>query len=392
MKRGLRVRRVRVASVHVNSDKRVSASLTWAPAVVLFGRNDVGKSNILEAISWTGGEGVGRTDPLLDSDAPSVHFLVELELEGADSHDDGDDAQLLAALLQMRHVPPLFPYVDPDEPRPDPDREADRWGPGIYMSQFPASLLRWDFGGEEADDADTFKLGCVGGMYSGGDPVNTVGSLDDVRQALRARALDYAGDLSDGSGEHGDVAALFALLFERCLRSKWLLCDAEAGVVWLAPTREECDEAEIDAARRLAGLFPDERIPILDPFIRQLASGEPAWTRSSLSPRHTPSAPGRSFASRARRSGSSSSAGRSATSSAAVSNSYCVRQAPPPIPGSIATSRGHRRSAPQWKSYAPGSASMRRRPHPRSSLGTTTYASNRSSPISGTATVTDAPA
>ena len=166
--------------------KGVAASVIWAPVVVLFGRNDAGKSNILEAIAWAAGLEASRADPLIGDDEAAVFALVELdELDDEDSL----DADLLAALLQIRHVPPLFPYAYPDEPRPESHREQEHWGGSIALSQFPGSLLEWDPASDDEDvSARWFKIGCVGELYSPEDFVHTVGSLDIEERASRAGA------------------------------------------------------------------------------------------------------------------------------------------------------------------------------------------------------------
>jgi recombinational DNA repair ATPase RecF len=103
---------MRIDRIYVSGYKRVDATLTWSSAVVLFGRNDAGKSNILEAVASAVGGGDRREDPLADlGNDTQISFVIELDqLE----HDDSFDAQLLARLLQTRHVPPLFPYAFPN--------------------------------------------------------------------------------------------------------------------------------------------------------------------------------------------------------------------------------------------------------------------------------------
>jgi hypothetical protein len=258
----------------VQGYKGVAASFTWAPAVVLFGRNDAGKSNILEAIAWAVGIEASRCDPLIgDSNEAAVGMLVELDRI---DDDESIDADLLAALLQMRHVPPLFPHEDPDEPHPDPDREQELWGGSILLSQFPGSLLEWDPASDDDVARRRFKIGCVGEIYSGIDPVSTVGSLDQVRRSLRKRALAYANETLEEMGE-GEARswASFERLLDRCLRSRWIVCHTRAGVLWLPPYTEECEPDEIEAAHRLAASFGDDRIPVVDGFIRQLVTGQP---------------------------------------------------------------------------------------------------------------------
>lgn len=137
------------------------ASITWRPrSSSLAARNDAGKSNLLEAIAWAARLELSRADPLISNDdEAAVYALVELEVDDEETI----DADLLAALLQTRHVPPLVPYEDPDEPRPDADREQELWGGSISLSQFPGSLPEWDPASDDDVATRRFKIGCVGG-------------------------------------------------------------------------------------------------------------------------------------------------------------------------------------------------------------------------------------
>lgn len=263
---------MQIRAIGIHGYKGVETFVTWEPAVVLFGRNDAGKSNILEAIAWAGGLQASRADPLREDREANVFALVEL-----DRLDDEEslDAKLLAALLQMRHVPPLFPYEDPHAPAPDPEREAYRWGPSP-LSEYPGSLLEWDPSAEEDAAARQFKIGCVGEMYLSEEPLIAPGSITEVRRVLRDGGLAFAGSSLEEVAEDAAAArAWFEVLLDRCLRSRWIWCQWPAGVVrWLSPMTVECSSDERAAARRLADVFGDEHIPILDGFVRGLASGQ----------------------------------------------------------------------------------------------------------------------
>jgi len=94
---------VRILQVRVTGYKGIDAAFSWAPALVFFGRNDAGKSNILEAIAASAGIEPTRTDALVDQEfeETSVRFVVELEkLDDEQSL----DARLLAAVLQVRSL------------------------------------------------------------------------------------------------------------------------------------------------------------------------------------------------------------------------------------------------------------------------------------------------
>ena len=263
---------MRISQAFVSGYKRVDAGLTWSRAVVLFGRNDAGKSNILEAIASATGGGVRREDPLVDLGATSdVNFVVELDDL---TNDDSFDAQLLARLLQTRHVPPLFPYAYPDEAPPDRDREQELWGSELALSQFPAPLLEWGSHEPEGEaQAIQFKIGTVGRMYSTIDPVNTVAPLSRVRDELRRRALEQASDSLFLVRETDyDAEPDFMMLVNSCLGSRQLVCNAEAGLVWLMPTSDELGKDERRAATRLVDRFGDRPLPIIDRFARQIAA------------------------------------------------------------------------------------------------------------------------
>jgi hypothetical protein len=270
---------VRIRQAFVSKYRGVDVVFPWSQAVVLFGRNDAGKSNILDAIALISGVEGSREDPLGDQDEfdeVAVGTLVELDNPDLKS---GFDSTLLAALLQQRHVPPLFPYARGEAASlVDRDREQELWGGTIHLSQFPGSLLTWQVSDSaEESPGREFKIGCVGETYSPVDPVNTVGSLDEVRQVLRERALTDAADaLAAAEDRMPGALSAFELLFERCLRSRWLLCTVRDGVLWLPPQIEECGDGEREAAARLEDAFGQEPVPIIDGFVRQLRRGE-AW-------------------------------------------------------------------------------------------------------------------
>jgi hypothetical protein len=80
-----------------NAERRfrnIEVDLPWAPAVVLFGRNDAGKSNILTQVSDV-------FDPPDWVTSPPAAGTVALVFDGAD-HDDSWDAHFLAELIQYK--------------------------------------------------------------------------------------------------------------------------------------------------------------------------------------------------------------------------------------------------------------------------------------------------
>jgi hypothetical protein len=88
--------RVRIREVHITDFKGLDVRLDWAPAVVLFGANDSGKTNALEGFVYglAGGAPVRRAPHLTDRrgqllyEQPRVALLVELDGLGLDGHAD----------------------------------------------------------------------------------------------------------------------------------------------------------------------------------------------------------------------------------------------------------------------------------------------------------------
>lgn len=261
---------MRIHQVAISGYKNVTAQIAWSRAVVLFGPNDAGKSNILEAIARLTERGITRVDPFTLDDVESpVSFVIEFdELDD----DESFDASLLARLLQTRHVPPLFPYAYPDEVPPLPEREEELWGNELFLSQYPGSLLQWDVRWhDDVRHSHEFKIGTVGELHTPSDPVRAVGSLAESRSALRRRALSYAEDeMARVQSESYDPRSDLILLLDACLLSKWFVCFDEAGIAWLAPPIAECDATLKEAAARLVRAFAEDRIPIVEEFARSL--------------------------------------------------------------------------------------------------------------------------
>src|SRR2546422_913677 len=82
--------------------KGVNASFVWSPGIVLFGPNDVGKSNILEAIRtvWNGNDPpdtIRRSLFTDDDDELYAEARVVVELDRLDE-DTSTDSRTLAQL------------------------------------------------------------------------------------------------------------------------------------------------------------------------------------------------------------------------------------------------------------------------------------------------------
>jgi hypothetical protein len=79
-----------------------------APIVVLFGANDAGKTNTLEAIeplNWVEPDHQRIDQFLHEREEPECNALTEFEglLDG-----NSQDADVLGGLLHVRHLPPIF--------------------------------------------------------------------------------------------------------------------------------------------------------------------------------------------------------------------------------------------------------------------------------------------
>jgi hypothetical protein len=87
---------VRIREVHIGDFKGLHVRLDWASAVVLFGANDSGKTNVLEGfVSGLGGDVLVRREPdatpydgALAYEQPSASLLVELDGRDLEGHAD----------------------------------------------------------------------------------------------------------------------------------------------------------------------------------------------------------------------------------------------------------------------------------------------------------------
>src|SRR5439155_23088877 len=94
---------MRVVHVALRGFKGIEARMRWGTTNVLFGPNDAGKTNILEAVA----SGFGAPDLIRPTPRRSRQRRPELQvlIELAGAADD----QLLRALLLTNDVPPFFP-------------------------------------------------------------------------------------------------------------------------------------------------------------------------------------------------------------------------------------------------------------------------------------------
>jgi hypothetical protein len=219
---------VRITRFVGSGFKAVGVDFAWAPVTVLFGRNDAGKTNILELIDFMFGEdqGVPRTDPFADPGEPDV--TVELELDARDivGHEDNVG---LASLVQWGFSPLFWSdeiwEVDPDE---------------------GYSPLEW-----EVRKGETFTL-------TGGSPGV---QLNEALARLREHYVEALVALGQGPTAH------FEPLVDALLASRWFRCERGSSVRrvevhWLAPPVETLRPEVLAAARSLAAV-DDEDLPLV---------------------------------------------------------------------------------------------------------------------------------
>jgi hypothetical protein len=269
---------VQVRKLWVSDFKSVDAVVHWADVVVLFGKNDAGKTNILEAITaewlderpgrppfvsvWFAdlvGTAPGyRVDPLSGESSRKVDVLIELEYLDLP---DAEDRDLLARLLQIRHVPPRFPYYDPGLEKSLAAHEADTLDTHSE-SRFPPAQLRWG-----TDAKNTFCIGCAG-AFDAEWAQRDLGPLEAALDALREQALAAA---PTGDRSWPQIEFAFRTLLDCCLSSRWLRAGT-SGVTWMTPRLDELSD-KVKAAAALV-LEHDSSLPVVGPFAEAVATGD----------------------------------------------------------------------------------------------------------------------
>jgi hypothetical protein len=235
---------MRLLQVALSDFKGIEATLSWRRVNVLFGPNDAGKTNILEAVASAFGaadltrpSGVGTT-------LPAITALLEME------HGEGDDA-ILDALFRWSHVPLIFPAA----------RRHDARDPGATGPLLVApARLRWagrEHGGRSfsipATDADA--------------GVNESEQLQATRLLLLQRALRAVRARVTDTATEADVTSLVGAALE----SRHLLFE-RGQVSLLCPTAEDCESHVVAAAERLAG-ENWQLDPVVGPIVRQIVDG-----------------------------------------------------------------------------------------------------------------------
>ena len=140
---------MRIDSVRIGAFKGLDIKLPWPSAIVLFGPNDSGKSNILEGFMLQlGPERTVRTPPQLPEDLGSLDSSdqaivdVEVQLDGLDVENHPDQEIFLAWLLSP-NVHWIEPELKGEEKRlwADLKLEYERLEEAADRSQAVASLV-----------------------------------------------------------------------------------------------------------------------------------------------------------------------------------------------------------------------------------------------------------
>jgi hypothetical protein len=214
---------MRITNLILSGDFRaVNAILPFAPGIVLFGPNDAGKSNLIEAIEGgLGGLEPSRVDPLAPDNTPAVGVVFELDGLRAPSHPDRD---LLARMIQFDDPPARF-LADPN------------------LRETAKSFV--------LDGDDEIEL-----------PNGTL-DLDDLLEMLRDATLALAQERCSNWIEAADD---FEIVLDAAMQSDLFLCGMGVPVLWLVfwgslPAAALNALERIDAARET--LWEDGHVPVL---------------------------------------------------------------------------------------------------------------------------------
>ena len=242
---------VRLLDVRLDSDRAVDASLDMGKQVlVLFGPNDAGKTNTLEALittlKWGLGLSVREQEPSRVAGQDSAVFtdaLIELDRIGEEG---SPDRALLAQLLQFKvSNVQRQPRVGPRE-----------------IEAFPTY--------REPNERQV----CGHSFTLGSEPL----ILAEVLRLLKENTLLYA---SDGCSAWPEVIADFELLLDACLSSRWIEWIARDGPWWGCPRPEECLPSWREAAERLLArrdTWQEWPPPMIGGLVEQLTTKEGLWS------------------------------------------------------------------------------------------------------------------
>jgi len=215
--------------------KGVATEIEFAAGVVLFGPNDVGKSNILEALKAVSDpdqqyEAVRQPPDADDETELSTQATFLLELDGVE-REGSADAWMLAQLIQF-----ATPQITMGSARPDPQVRAARW----------------------TLEEDGFAL-----------------AFSTRPRRLRTLKRDLAGAISESGAsscrDWGRVERAFGAVLDTCLGSRWIAVrvdtvDNLTNVFLFTPPPDRVLPEQYEAARELASqteLWPEGRVPVL---------------------------------------------------------------------------------------------------------------------------------
>lgn len=214
---------MRVHALHISAFKGLDVTIPWASAVVLFGPNDSGKTNILEGLLAVFAEGAkprSERYPFPGNEGVDVELLVELDGLDLEGHRDQE--------LFLSWLRPMIEAVEEDSP----------W---VALKQSLARL-------EDVHATDRVRA--------------VVDLIDEVRAAIREEALSAAAQNA------ADLEAIDTDLRSRWFRINWL------SVSWLVPP----EGALVDDPRQWTEFIdlgePEEIGPSLIRAIRVDASQE----------------------------------------------------------------------------------------------------------------------
>lgn len=213
---------MRVNSLALKEFKGLDVDLSWASAIVLFGPNDSGKTNILEAIEFLfTGTPSGRVDRFRQFEEPyppETEMLFELDALGIAGSGDQE--------LLVRWLTELLP----------------NWSAGDVLDE----LRHLAAAVPEAEDR--------------------AGALDAVVRCYRDLGRQVIGSLALPAGaevDHDDAATLAAAVAGS---NRFFMSFDET--VWLAPTREELSRearvalAQVEAAAGGDFDYPEQLLPL----------------------------------------------------------------------------------------------------------------------------------
>ena len=207
----------------------IDASLPWAPLVVLFGRNDAGKTNILAALT-----SLFDTDRSAAEDESAASFTLTFDDALAD---ESDDARFLAELIQFEDA--RFNFDPPGLPQ---------GGTIERMLQVP----------------DGTGSNCRFGLGT------DVQQLSVIRERIKGKLLAHAAQLNH---DWASVVRPFEALIDECLVFRAVIGHSRNTLLTFSvplPSRDELSPVAVAAAADLSERrsgWRKGRVPFLEPLL-----------------------------------------------------------------------------------------------------------------------------